>query len=84
MKLGQELYTGHFIHHVTFDHEFKDEHLFYRVLGDGHMKALNAKLSYACIPRPGTYLLLELCVQGCTCMGMKHYQLILFATRNDK
>ena len=53
VKIGQELYNGHFIHHVTFDHEFKDENLFYRVLGDGHLRALNAKLSYACIPRPG-------------------------------
>ena len=53
VKLGQDLYKGHFIHHVTFDHEFKDDYLFYRVLGDGHLKALNAKLSYACIPRPG-------------------------------
>lgn len=53
VKMGQELYDGHFIHHVTFDHEFKDENLFYRVLGDGHLRALNAKLSYACIPRPG-------------------------------
>jgi hypothetical protein len=55
VKLGQDLYRGHFIHHVTFDHEFKDEYLFYRVLGDGHLKALNAKLSYACIPRPGIH-----------------------------
>ena len=38
---------------MTFDHEFKDERLFYRLLGDGHARALNAKLSYACIPRPG-------------------------------
>ena len=57
VKLGQDLYRGHFIHHVTFDHEFKDEYLFYRVLGDGHLKALNAKLSYACIPRPGMIIM---------------------------
>ena len=54
VKIGQDLCDGHFIHHVTFDHEFKDEKLFYRILGDGHLRALNAKLSYACIPRPGT------------------------------
>ena len=38
---------------MTFDHEFKDEKLFYRLLGDGYSRALNAQLSYACIPRPG-------------------------------
>ena len=53
VKQGLELQAKHFIHHVTFDHEFKDEWLFFRLLGDGHLKALNAKLSYACIPRPG-------------------------------
>ena len=53
MTLGEELHRRHFIHHVTFDHKFKDERLFYRLLGDGHTRALNAKLSYACIPRPG-------------------------------
>jgi GrxC family glutaredoxin len=52
LKLGLELQRKHFIHHVTFDHQFKDEWLFFRLLGDGHMRALNAKLSYACIPRP--------------------------------
>lgn len=51
--LGNELYKRHFFHHVTFDHEFKDEKLFYRLLGDGYTRALNAQLSYACIPRPG-------------------------------
>jgi glutaredoxin len=54
VKQGLELQAKHFIHHVTFDHEFKDEWLFFRLLGDGHLKALNAKLSYACIPRPAT------------------------------
>lgn len=54
--LGNELFKHHFFHHVTFDHEFKDEKLFYRLLGDGYSRALNAQLSYACIPRPGMYL----------------------------
>lgn len=53
VKLGLELQRRHFIHHVTFDHVFKDEWLFYRLLGDGYARALNAKLSYACVPRPG-------------------------------
>ncbi|CAI8006756.1 Glutaredoxin-C3 [Geodia barretti] len=56
VKQGLELQAKHFIHHVTFDHEFKDEWLFFRLLGDGHLKALNAKLSYACIPRPGFWV----------------------------
>ena len=51
--LGNEMFKRHFFHHVTFDHEFKDEKLFYRLLGDGFARALNAQLSYACIPRPG-------------------------------
>ena len=54
VDLGNQLYRHHFFHHVTFDHEFKDEKLFYRLLGDGYARALNAQLSYACIPRPGT------------------------------
>ena len=53
VRMGQEMVAKNFIHHVTFDHDFKDEHLFYRLLGDGGVKALNAQLSYACIPRPG-------------------------------
>lgn len=53
VSLGSELLKQFFFHHVTFDHEFKDENLFYRLLGDGYSRALNAKLSYACIPRPG-------------------------------
>lgn len=52
VRVGQELYHGNFLHHVTFDHEFKDEKLFYRLLGDGFSQALNAKLSFACVPRP--------------------------------
>jgi glutaredoxin len=54
VKLGLELQRRHFIHHVTYDHDFKDERLFYRLLGDGHLRALNSKLSYACVPRPAT------------------------------
>jgi len=53
VALGNELLKRHFFNHVTFDHEFKDEHLFYRLLSDGYARALNAQLSYACIPRPG-------------------------------
>ena len=53
VALGNELLKKHFFNHVTFDHEFKDEHLFYRLLSDGYARALNAQLSYACIPRPG-------------------------------
>jgi hypothetical protein len=53
VNLGNQLFKHHFFHHVTFDHEFKDEKLFYRLLGDGFARALNAQLSYACIPRPG-------------------------------
>lgn len=52
VALGNELFKHHFFHHVTFDHEFKDEKLFYRLLGDGYSRALNSQLSYACIPRP--------------------------------
>ena len=55
VELGNELFKHHFFHHVTFDHEFKDEKLFYRLLSDGYARALNAQLSYACIPRPGEY-----------------------------
>ena len=55
VALGNELFKHHFFHHVTFDHDFKDEKLFYRLLGDGYSRALNAQLSYACIPRPGKF-----------------------------
>ena len=55
VKFGLELQEKQFFHHVTFDHEFKDANLFYRLLGDGFTRALNAQLSFACIPRPGTY-----------------------------
>ena len=54
---------------MTFDHEFKDEILFYRLLGDGHMKALNAQLSHACIPRPGE----SVCVCACMCVHVCLY-----------
>ncbi len=53
VALGNELLKRHFFNHVTFDHDFKDERLFYRLLSDGYARALNAQLSYACIPRPG-------------------------------
>ncbi len=53
VKFGLELQQKQFFHHVTFDHEFKDNSLFYRLLGDGYTRALNAQLSFACIPRPG-------------------------------
>ncbi len=53
VKFGLELQQKQFFHHVTFDHEFKDNLLFYRLLGDGYTRALNAQLSFACIPRPG-------------------------------
>ena len=62
IKVGLELQRRHFIHHVTYDHMFKDERLFFRLLGDGHCSALNAKLSYACVPRPGIYSTLYACV----------------------
>ncbi|XP_064382280.1 uncharacterized protein LOC135331148 [Halichondria panicea] len=52
VKFGLELQQKQFFHHVTFDHEFKDNSLFYRLLGDGYTRALNAQLSFACIPRP--------------------------------
>lgn len=53
VQFGLELQQKQFFHHVTFDHEFSDANLFYRLLGDGYTRALNAQLSFACIPRPG-------------------------------
>lgn len=49
-----QLHDRHFLHHVTFEHNFKDDYFFYRLLGDIKTPALNAHLSHTCIPRTGT------------------------------
>jgi hypothetical protein len=49
--LGKDLLRRHFIHHVTYEHDFEDEYLFYRFLEDIKTRSLNAGLSYNCIPR---------------------------------
>ena len=54
IKLGKELVRRHFIHHVAYEHDFEDDHLFYRFLGDAKTRALNARLSHHCLPRKGT------------------------------
>ena len=51
--IGRELVSHHFIHHVTHEHDFENEHLFYRFLGEDRCKSLNSKLTHQCSPRPG-------------------------------
>ena len=58
-QVGKDLVRRHFIHHVTYEHDFEDEYLFYRFLGDVKTRALNARLSNNCLPRKGE--LISLC-----------------------
>ena len=53
VSMGKELVNRHFIHHVTFEHDFEDEYLFYRFLGDVKTRSLNARLSHHCLARKG-------------------------------
>ncbi|XP_019618159.1 PREDICTED: uncharacterized protein LOC109465380 [Branchiostoma belcheri] len=52
VEMGQKLVTRGFGHHVTDDHKFKDEVLFYRLLEDDSESALNAGVTAECQPRP--------------------------------
>lgn len=54
VSIGSQLHDRHFLHHVTFEHNFKDDYYFYRLLGDIRAPALNAHLSHTCVPRPGS------------------------------
>ena len=51
--MGKELLRKHFIHHVTYEHDFEDEYLFYRFLEDVKTRSLNAGLAHHCLPRKG-------------------------------
>ncbi|XP_019850198.1 PREDICTED: uncharacterized protein LOC100634227 isoform X2 [Amphimedon queenslandica] len=51
LSLGKDLMKRHFIHHVTYEHDFEDEYLFYRMLDDVKTRSLNAALSSHCLPR---------------------------------
>ena len=51
--MGKELLRKHFIHHVTYEHDFEDEHLFYRFLEDVKTRSLNAGLPHHCLLRKG-------------------------------
>ena len=51
--MGKELLRRHFIHHVTYEHDFEDEYLFYRFLEDVKTRSLNAGLPHHCLPRKG-------------------------------
>ncbi len=44
VQFGNRLMDERFFHHVTFDHPFRDENLFYRFLQDNYASdtALNA------------------------------------------
>ena len=53
VDMGKELLRRHFINHVTFEHHFEDDYLFYRFVADLKTKALNAQLSHSCVPRNG-------------------------------
>lgn len=53
MKTGRELVRRSFIHHVTHEHDFEDDFLFYRFLGEDSRRSLNAKLTHKCSQRPG-------------------------------
>uniref|UniRef100_A0A7S4KMY7 DEP domain-containing protein n=1 Tax=Paramoeba aestuarina TaxID=180227 RepID=A0A7S4KMY7_9EUKA len=41
LNLGNEMMENHIFHHVTYDHSFKNEELFYRFLEDDKTKSLN-------------------------------------------
>lgn len=53
VKTGRELVRRSFIHHVTHEHDFEDDFLFYRFLGEDSRRSLNAKLTHKCSQRPG-------------------------------
>lgn len=53
VSLGKELVRRHFIHHVTYEHDFEDDYLFYRLLEDIKTRSLNAGLSHHCVRRKG-------------------------------
>ena len=53
IDLGKELLRRRFIHHVVYEHDFKDEYLFYRFLEDVKTRSLNAGLTHHCLPRKG-------------------------------
>ena len=53
VEVGRELVRRHFIHHVTYEHNFEDSYLFYRFLKHVKTRALNGHLSHACVPRKG-------------------------------
>lgn len=55
IELGRELVRRHFVHHVTYEHDFEDTYLFYRFLKHVKTRALNGHLSHACLPRKGMY-----------------------------
>lgn len=76
ITLGKELLRRHFIHHVTYEHDFEDDYLFYRFLEDVKTRSLNAGLSHHCLPRKGT----PESHPGCVCVSGGFYILsIIFA-----
>ena len=42
VELGNEMLKRNFFHHVHFDHNFKNDYLFYRFIDDEKTTALNA------------------------------------------
>jgi hypothetical protein len=60
VRVGRELVSHHFIHHVTHEHNFENEYLFYRFLGEDCRKSLNSKMTHQCSPRPANDIAWEL------------------------
>ncbi|XP_065843089.1 uncharacterized protein [Oscarella lobularis] len=52
IQMGRELVKRHFCRHVTEDHDFKDEYLFYRFVEDSKRNALNMEYVTECEPYP--------------------------------
>jgi hypothetical protein len=51
--MGKELMKRNFCHHVTDEHDFKDEYLFYRFIEDRRRSALNMSFVTDCEPYNG-------------------------------
>lgn len=43
--MGNSMLKHHFFHHVLFEHEFKDDHLFYRFLEDEDISPMTLNAS---------------------------------------
>lgn len=54
VELGNRLMAHHYLHHVTHDHPFADDHLFYRFIQDEEVTpmTLNATHASSCLARP--------------------------------